>query len=97
MSSLRRALRGARPQLAIKSALAAAIAWQAGLLLPGAADNHPYYAPLGAVVAMYRTLASSASAAVRSLLGVCLGVGIALAANVIAPPNLVTSPASSAS
>lgn len=87
---VRRVLRGSRPQLAIKSALAAGIAWQAGLLLPGAADNYPYYAPLGAVIAMYPTLASSASAAVRSLLGVCLGVAIAIAASAFAPPSLVT-------
>lgn len=83
-------MRGARPQLALKSALAAAVAWQAGLLLPGPGDDYPYYAPLGAVVAMYPTLASSASAALRSLLGVCLGAVIALAASAIAEPNLFT-------
>ena len=49
-----------RVPLALKSAFAAGLAWLAVLPLGGVADEYPYYAPLGAVVAMGATVVTSA-------------------------------------
>ena len=38
--------------LSLKAALAAALSWLAVLPLWGVADEYPYYAPLGAVIAV---------------------------------------------
>lgn len=70
---------GPRVKLAVKAALAAGIAWQLAKLFPAAIDRYAYYAPLGAVLAMYPTLVSSARAAVQTVLGITLGATIALA------------------
>ncbi|NJC22184.1 uncharacterized membrane protein YgaE (UPF0421/DUF939 family) [Arthrobacter pigmenti] len=67
--------------LAVKTALAAAIAWWIALRVPGVAAQYPYYAPLGAVACMYPTVAGSARQGMQTLLG--LAVGFALAIPVI--------------
>jgi hypothetical protein len=64
--------------LAAKTALAAGLAWAVAPLIPGPAAHYPYYAPLGAVVSMYPTVADSARHGLQSLLGLGLGVGVAL-------------------
>ena len=63
----------------IRTALAAALAWQAALLLPPALSDYAYYAPLGAIIAVSPTVADSASAAWRSVLAILIGFGLAVA------------------
>ena len=74
-----RATLNARPQLALaaKAALAAALAWLVVLPLGGFADDYPYYAPLGAVVAVTSTFASSLRSAAQSVMAIAAGATIA--------------------
>ncbi|MHA7264347.1 FUSC family protein [Arthrobacter sp. TMN-37] len=74
-------LRHGRLLLALKAALAAGIAWWVAQLVPGVASAYPYYAPLGALVCMYPTVAGSVRTGLQTLLG--LGAGILLAFPVI--------------
>ena len=73
--------RHGRVLLALKAALAAGIAWWVAQLVPGVASHYPYYAPLGALVCMYPTVAGSARTGIQTLIG--LGAGILLAFPVI--------------
>lgn len=68
--------------LAVKTALAAALAYWIAPHVPGVAAEYPYYAPLGAVIAMYPTIKSSVRQGFQVLLG--LVVGIVLATTVFA-------------
>jgi hypothetical protein len=84
MSSARRLGRGARALLAqprlllaVKTALAAGLAWWIAPRVPGVAAEYPYYAPLGAIIAMYPTVRSSVRLGAQSLLGVFLGIVLA--------------------
>lgn len=77
VSALRRAAAPSRLELAAKSALAAGLAWAVAPLIPGPAAHYPYYAPLGALVTMYPTVADSARKGLQSLLGLTLGIGVA--------------------
>lgn len=61
--------------LAAKTAIAAAIAWYLAPLVPFAAAEYSYYAPLGVLVSMYPTLARSARSGALALLGVAIGIG----------------------
>jgi uncharacterized membrane protein YgaE (UPF0421/DUF939 family) len=79
-----------RLHLAAKAALAAGVAWWLALRLPGPANHYPYYAPLGAVLAMYPTVANSLRQSVQSLLGAVLGIVIALAAVAVDDPDPVS-------
>ncbi|MCI2240348.1 aromatic acid exporter family protein [Kineococcus sp. TRM81007] len=85
--SLRDTARGAlfgrwpRLGLALRSAVAAVIAWQIALWLPFApAETYPYYAPLGAVVGSYTTVRSSVRNSSQAVAGIVLGGVLALAA-----------------
>jgi uncharacterized membrane protein YgaE (UPF0421/DUF939 family) len=61
----------------IKTAFATALAWQLGSMIP---DVHsPYLAPLGALLVMQVTIADSVSAATQRLMGIIVGVLVALA------------------
>lgn len=66
--------------LALSSALAAALAWLAVLPLGGVADVHPYYAPLGAVIAVSVTVVGGIRDAAQTeagiILGATLGAGV---------------------
>jgi len=62
--------------LAVKAAVAAAIAWYLAPLIPFAADEYSYYAPLGVLVSMYPTLARSARSGALALLGLAIGIGV---------------------
>jgi len=84
MPSLRSVGRGARTLLAqprlllaVKTALAAAFAWWLAPQVPGVAAEYPYYAPLGAVIAMYPTVKRSLRLGVQSVIGVVLGILLA--------------------
>lgn len=77
-SGLSQAASAERLVLAGKTALAAGIAWAAAQLMPGSLGEYPYYAPLGALVSMYPTVADSLRNGLQSLVGLALGIGVAL-------------------
>ena len=63
--------------LAVKAALAAALAWHVAGLLPLApAEQYPYYAPLGAVIATSTTLSGSVRGSVQSVAAIALGAAV---------------------
>ncbi len=102
LSSVRPALRAARgralrvwarhPRLgmAVKAALAASLAWALVQVVPGPAAEYPYYAPLGALIATSTTLTGSAREAAQTVTAISLGAAVALAADALAGPNLLT-------
>ena len=63
--------------LAVKAALAAALAYWLAPHVPGVAAEYPYYAPLGAVIAMYPTIKASLRQGVQTLLGLVVGIVLA--------------------
>ncbi|TFD79469.1 FUSC family protein [Cryobacterium fucosi] len=75
---------------ALKAAVAVAIAWSVAPLLPGVADDYPYYAPLGALVSMYPTLMSSVKNALQTLGGLAVGILLAAAVLIFSEPNVFT-------
>jgi uncharacterized membrane protein YgaE (UPF0421/DUF939 family) len=79
-------------QRGVRAALAAALAWQAALLLPPELSRYAYYAPLGAIIGVSPTVADSASAAFRTVLSILLGFALAVAVYelVPGPPNALT-------
>jgi uncharacterized membrane protein YgaE (UPF0421/DUF939 family) len=79
-----------RPQLAFKAALAAGIAWSIAPLMPGVAAQYPYYAPLGALVCMYPTVAGSAKQALQTLLGLLMGIALAIMVIALGEPTVLT-------
>jgi uncharacterized membrane protein YgaE (UPF0421/DUF939 family) len=68
-----------RVTLALKTALAAALSWLLVQPLWGVADEYPYYAPLGAVIAVSGTVAGSVRESLHGLAAILLGAAIALA------------------
>lgn len=73
-SGLRRAGAGER---VLKTALAVGLAWELGARVPGVGS--PYLAPLAALLTMQITIADSLSAATQRVLGIVVGVTIAIA------------------
>lgn len=70
----------ARLMLAVKTALAAAVAWYLAPYVPFADNDYSYYAPLGVLISMYPTLAGSARAGGQTLVGLALGIALGLGA-----------------
>ena len=64
--------------LAIKTSLAAVLAWYLAPLIPLLDDQYSYYAPLGALVTMYPTVARSARVGLQVLIGLAVGIGLGL-------------------
>ncbi|MFC7876640.1 aromatic acid exporter family protein [Isoptericola sp. NPDC057391] len=90
-SALHRAwLRHPRWSLALRGALAAALAWVVAVLAPAPFSEYPYYAPLGAVVATAGTLARSARESLQTVGSLLLGAGIALAADAVLEPGALS-------
>jgi uncharacterized membrane protein YgaE (UPF0421/DUF939 family) len=77
-----------RIPLAVKTAVAAAAAWIVVQPMDGIADRYPYYAPLGAVVAMSTSVVSSVRASVQGVLAIFLGAALALVATQLPVPEL---------
>ena len=73
--NVRSALLWPRLQLALKAGLAAGIAFAIAPFMPGSAADYPYYAPLGALVAMYENVAGSMRRAYRRSSGSRSGWG----------------------
>lgn len=86
----RRLLTHERVLLAIKTALAAGIAWWIALRMPGVAAQYPYYAPLGAVACMYPTVAGSARQGFETLIGLAMGFALAFPIILIGDVSVVS-------
>jgi hypothetical protein len=71
----------AQPRLlmAVKGALAAGLAYWIAPHVPGVAAEYPYYAPLGAVLALWPTVKTSLKQGLQTLLGLAIGVMLATA------------------
>ncbi|MGY2130356.1 hypothetical protein [Blastococcus sp. SYSU DS0617] len=76
--------------MAVKAAVAASLAWALVQLVPGPAADYPYYAPLGALIATSTTLTGSAREAAQAVTAISLGAAVALAADALGGPNLLT-------
>lgn len=87
MADFPSAFTGQRLQLAAKAALAAGLAFALAPLMPGSAADYPYYAPLGALVAMYHNVAGSVRQGLQALVGLALGIGLAFALVSIGDPS----------
>lgn len=79
-----------RVGMSVKTAIAAAVAWAVVQPLPGVADSYPYYAPLGAVVAVSTTVVGSFRQSAQGLLAILLGAGVAAAADLVLPTSVAT-------
>jgi hypothetical protein len=84
-------LRPARLLLALKTAIAAGLAWPVAQLLPGV-NEYSYYAPLGALISMMPTLMGSLRASVQTVLGLAIGIALAWAVMESPLPNEATVP-----
>ncbi|KUM33067.1 hypothetical protein AR539_13870 [Arthrobacter sp. EPSL27] len=89
-ANIRAALLWPRLQLALKAGLAAGIAFAIAPYMPGSAANYPYYAPLGALVAMYEHVAGSVRQGVQALAGLAVGVGLAFVLFILGSPSPLT-------
>lgn len=79
-----------RLQLAAKAGLAAGLAFLVAPLMPGAAAEYPYYAPLGALVSMYHNVAGSVRQGLQALVGLAMGIGLAFLLVNISDPSPLT-------
>jgi uncharacterized membrane protein YgaE (UPF0421/DUF939 family) len=89
-SSVASALLWPRLQLALKAALAAGIAFYIAPFMPGSAADYPYYAPLGALVAMYENVSGSMRQGAQTLVGLAIGIGLAFMLFSLGDPSPVT-------
>jgi hypothetical protein len=74
--------------LAVKASVAAGVAWLVVKPLAGLADDYPYYAPLGAVIATSTTALRSLHESLRTLAAIVLGAAVALVALSLPLPRL---------
>lgn len=77
--------------MAVKAAFAAATAWLLVQPLGGFVDDYPYYAPLGAAVAMSTTVVSSVRTSVQAVGAILIGAAIALLARVLLVETMSTA------
>ncbi len=89
-SAARRWVRHPRWSLAVKGAVAAALAWFVGELAPEPFSDYPYYAPLGAVVATTSTLARSVRESTQAILAILVGAAIARGVDLVLSPSALS-------
>ncbi len=89
-SWIKSTVRGQRLLLAAKTALAVGLSWFLAPLLPGAAQEYTYYAPLGALVSMYPTFMGSVRTGLQTLVGLLLGIALAAAVLLLGDPNVIS-------
>jgi len=75
---------------AVKTAVAVAIAWKLAPFMPGVANDYPYYAPLGVIVASFPTLMGSIKNAAQTLAGLVIGIALAAAVIIFSEPSVWT-------
>ena len=80
----------ARILLALKTALAVSLSWAVAQRMPGILDEYPYYAPLGAITAMYPTILGSVRGSLQTVVGLSLGVLLAAGVLAFGEPTLIT-------
>lgn len=73
-----------------KAATAVAIAWAVVLPIPGIGDKYPYYAPLGALIAVSGTVPGSVRGAAKVMAAILLGAPIAWLFDLAFPTNIAT-------
>jgi uncharacterized membrane protein YgaE (UPF0421/DUF939 family) len=83
-------VRHPRWSLAVKGAVAAAVAWFVGVLAPEPFSDYPYYAPLGAVVATTSTLARSVRESTQAILAILVGAAIARGVDLVLSPSALS-------
>ncbi|MHA7223060.1 FUSC family protein [Arthrobacter sp. RHLT1-20] len=74
----------------MKAALAAGIAFAVAPFMPGSAADYPYYAPLGALVAMYENVSGSIRQGVQTLVGLAIGIGLSFVLVSLGDPTPVS-------
>lgn len=85
----RRMVTQPRALLAVKTALAASVAWYLAPHIPFLDSHYSYYAPLGAVISMYPTLVRSVRTAVQAMAGLAVGAGVAFSVLWLDVPGVV--------
>jgi uncharacterized membrane protein YgaE (UPF0421/DUF939 family) len=90
LRAVRPALLHPRVQLAVKSGIAAGIAWTLGNLLPGEIGDYGYYASLGAISALYPAVSDTVRESVRTTAAILLGAVLAAGVQVLAWANGLT-------
>lgn len=75
--------------MALKAAAAATCAWLAVLPFSGLADDYPYYAPLGAVIAVSGTVAQSLRVSVQTVIAIVIGASLTVATSQTPLPSLL--------
>ncbi|HET8560413.1 MAG TPA: FUSC family protein [Marmoricola sp.] len=76
--------------LAVKVAVAVGLAWLVVQALPGFAQQYPYYAPLGALIAVSGTVAGSLRESAQAIVAILLGAPIAWLVDLAFPTNVAT-------
>jgi hypothetical protein len=76
--------------LALKTAIAVGLAWLIAPLVPGVAEEYPYYAPLGALISVSPTLMSSVKRGAQTLAALAIGILLAGGIIVFSVPNVFT-------
>jgi uncharacterized membrane protein YgaE (UPF0421/DUF939 family) len=76
--------------LSVKAAAAAGLAWALVQPLGGLGDTYPYYAPLGAVIAVSTTVAGSVRESLEGLLAILSGATIAIGVVLVLGANVAT-------
>jgi uncharacterized membrane protein YccC len=76
--------------LAIKTSIAVGFAWLLAGLIPGAAEEYPYYAPLGALISMSPTLMSSLKRGAQTLASLAIGILLATGVILLSAPSVLT-------
>ncbi|MGZ4475539.1 MAG: hypothetical protein ACXVWW_07510 [Nocardioides sp.] len=90
LSSLRSAIwRHPRLLLALKTAIAAAVAWAVVQPLGGFVADYPYYAPLGVVVATSTSIVASVRTAAQAVAAIFTGAALAVVVEVLPVPGAV--------
>jgi uncharacterized membrane protein YgaE (UPF0421/DUF939 family) len=85
----RRLVRHARTQLAVKATLAAVLAWYAASAFSADLERFRYYAPLGAVVTTYPTIASTVRQSRHAVLAVGMGAVLGLVVHQVLEPTVL--------
>jgi uncharacterized membrane protein YgaE (UPF0421/DUF939 family) len=88
--SVSAALLWPRLQLATKAGVAAGVAFFIAPFMPGSAADYPYYAPLGALVAMYENVSGSMRQGFQTLAGLAIGIGLAFMLFSLGNPSPLT-------
>lgn len=90
LTAVRPVLLHPRLQLAVKSGVAAGLAWTLGSLLPGDLGDYGYYASLGAISVLYPAVSDTVRESLRTTAAIVLGALLAAVMQVLAWPNGLT-------